>query len=827
MNNSIWKLTALTGVIGLGCLVILWAQQGLTDPDPPDTNETEISTTESGNQSSQNKLENIVSSGQQEPEQFSTDWRNPEPRKLDDEKPVTPNQHLSESNSNNAVSNPFGDLDENASKIKQTNLTKTDSENTAENSNPFEDKTSAEDQKLFNSNRKTKITEEDAAAKSEKKDPVFLPELNLDKARKKDKTKKEEGPIFLPDSAAFQDKKESKSEEEKSSTSNSQGNPFANEEKPILLNREPVKTKTETETKNDKSPSILFPIDDSKDQQKKETVNSDNTQSQENDTKQVPDGLPLLQNNLPNEKDSQDNPFANKDLTKTKSKKTPPPLPKKQNAIEGAPTFPRSDVPPTSVGENKKTSTDSRTEKTEPIKPEVNAEKSQESQLSIEKIAPKQAVLGQSMIYRILVKNIGHSPAFDVVIEDTVPEEVTLKGTIPQARLKNRTLYWKIGKLDAGDSKKILVKVIPKKEGQISSSAKVNFTSKVASKTRIHTPKLKFNLWGPKKAELGDKITYRYHVENIGTVPVKDIWVRGLLPEQLSHPAGNDVESQIGTLSPGATKEITLQVEAMKSGTGIHRAILTAAGKIRLESQSAIVVQGEKIKITRYGPQSRPVGKQAVFTNMVTNKSQKTITGVVVSEQVPDGMQFLEATEGGQYDPARRTVDWPLKKLIPQESKSFKIKLIPRVRGDHLTVVEAADKSGMLSKTSSKFEVSGYALLRMEIPATKGPLEVGDTVSMTVTVRNRGTSNAKNIRLQFKVPMELKLLGIKGPQKFRQIGRTVEVDPVTQIPAGKSISFEVKLRATKSGDSRMGVQIRSDEMKKPLSREEAFLVLAQ
>lgn len=338
---------------------------------------------------------------------------------------------------------------------------------------------------------------------------------------------------------------------------------------------------------------------------------------------------------------------------------------------------------------------------------------------------------------------------------------------------------------------------------------------------------MKFKLLGPDKVELGDKIAFRYRIENVGTVPVKDVWVRGLLPNQLSHPAGNDVESQIGTLSPGASKVITLYVTAQKSGTGIHRAILTASGNVRLESQSAIVVRGEKVKLTRYGPQSRPIGKQAVFTNMITNKSQETISGVVVTEKVPKGMQFVEATEGGQFDPARRTVNWPLENLKPQESKSLKIKLIPRVRGNHRTVVNAADKSGTLGKSSSNFEVKGYALLRMEIPATKGLLEVGDTVSMTITIRNLGTSDASNMRLQFAIPPELKLLDIKGPEKFRQIGRTVEVNAVPKIPAGKSATFEIQLRAAKTGDGRLKLQIRSDEMQKPLNREEAIVVLPQ
>src|SRR5262249_55792963 len=61
-------------------------------------------------------------------------------------------------------------------------------------------------------------------------------------------------------------------------------------------------------------------------------------------------------------------------------------------------------------------------------------------ELAIEKIAPPQALLGRPMVYEIVVRNVGAIPAYQVVVEDTIPKNARLDGTIPQAQLKENKL---------------------------------------------------------------------------------------------------------------------------------------------------------------------------------------------------------------------------------------------------------------------------------------------------------------------------------------------------------------------------------------------------
>ena len=172
----------------------------------------------------------------------------------------------------------------------------------------------------------------------------------------------------------------------------------------------------------------------------------------------------------------------------------------------------------------------------------------QRPNLSIEKTAPPNALLGKAMVYSITIKNHGISAAQGVLVEDQIPEGTDLIGTIPQAELYGTRLVWKIGTLRPNEEKKISVKVIPQKEGQIGSVATVSFVAEVAAETRITAPKLSLELTGPKKVKLGQQVMFQFQLRNNGNADATGIVLRNIIPDGLSHPDGNDLEYDVGTL---------------------------------------------------------------------------------------------------------------------------------------------------------------------------------------------------------------------------------------------------------------------------------------
>lgn len=220
----------------------------------------------------------------------------------------------------------------------------------------------------------------------------------------------------------------------------------------------------------------------------------------------------------------------------------------------------------------------------------------QRPELKIEKTAPPHAVLGQPMVYTIHVKNVGRSPAYQVVVEDRIPQGTKLTGTIPQARLQGQRLVWKLGRLQPGRERKIRVRVIPQSEGEIGSVATVNFVSEIESRTKITAPKLQLELDAPRRARVGETVTVTFKLTNNGRAPATGVVIRDVFSEALQHPGGNDLEYEVGTLPAGASREISLPLKAASPGENVvNKATVSADDGLNAE---------RKVNLTIVGPSS-------------------------------------------------------------------------------------------------------------------------------------------------------------------------------------------------------------------------------
>jgi len=446
-------------------------------------------------------------------------------------------------------------------------------------------------------------------------------------------------------------------------------------------------------------------------------------------------------------------------------------------------------------------------------------------QVTIHKTAPRSAVLGKPFVYDILIKNVGGSAAHNVVVQDPIPTGVRLEGTDPQAMLSGRNLVWKLGSLEAGASRKISVKVTPLRGGQIGSVATVNFLAQAAAKPAAAQPKLMFHMQGPRQAKIGEKVTFKFTLSNVGNAAAKDVWLRDIIPDGLKHPAGDDLEYKIGSIAPGKTETISLAMTVAKAGLLTNRALITANGGVRIEAKAAMNVAEPKLVVSRTGPSRRVVGKPAVYQNMVTNGSTKLVRDATLVEAVPAGMDFVSASDNGRFDAARRTVTWSLGPLAPGRSKTVTLQLMPRQAGVQNSVVQAFGTDGSRVQTASATKVVGYAALGIDVPAIDRPVNIGEQVTLRVIGRNRGTAASANVRVKVTLPEQLSLVSVRGGAKYAVAGQTVTFDAIASLPGKERTIYDLTVKAVKPGDSRVKVQIQSDEMSKPLLREEAVLVL--
>ncbi len=451
----------------------------------------------------------------------------------------------------------------------------------------------------------------------------------------------------------------------------------------------------------------------------------------------------------------------------------------------------------------------------------------QRPQLNIEKIAPPNALLGQPLIYSIMVRNVGQSTARDVVVEDRIPKGTKLSGTIPRAELTGKKLIWRLGTLAAGEQRKISIRVIPQEAGEIGSVATVNFVAEAAAETVVTAPRLEFKITAPSAARLGESVPFRFEVRNVGTGEARGVVIRDLIPQGLAHSAGNDLEYDVGRLLPGRSKQLTLDLKAGKVGTAVNRAVVLAEGGLTAEAKATIEISGSKVALTRTGPQRHYLGRQAVFTNTLINESSFPVDGVVLVESVPAGMEFAGATHGGQYNDGSRTIAWRIDPLSPGETRVVKSRLVPRSLGNQTSTVRLTVPNGEPVETTSQTAVEGFAAVGLDVTGVDGPVDLGEKITLHVNARNKGTVPVTNLMLTVELPEQMEVVSARGPGKLLQEPGRLKFGPVPTLEGRTTAACEIVLAARKRGDSRVRVSIQADQIDKPLAREESILILSE
>jgi uncharacterized repeat protein (TIGR01451 family) len=313
----------------------------------------------------------------------------------------------------------------------------------------------------------------------------------------------------------------------------------------------------------------------------------------------------------------------------------------------------------------------------------------------------------------------------------------------------------------------------------------------------------------------------------MGTGEARGVVIRDLIPQGLSHSAGNDLEYEVGRLMPGKSKELTLDLKADKVGTVVNRAVVLAEGGLTAEAKAAVEVSGSKIALTRNGPQRRYLGRQAVFANTLVNESSFPVEGVVLVESVPAGMEFAGATHGGQYNDGSRTIAWRIDQMVAGETRVVKSRFVARGLGKQAGTVRLTVPNGEPVEATSQTEVEGFAALGLDVSGVDGPVDLGEKITLHIDARNKGTVTVTNAVVTVELPDHLEVVSARGPGKAQQEPGRLKFGPIASLEGRTSAACEIVLAARKRGDSRVRVSVQADQVDKPLAREESILILSE
>jgi uncharacterized repeat protein (TIGR01451 family) len=450
----------------------------------------------------------------------------------------------------------------------------------------------------------------------------------------------------------------------------------------------------------------------------------------------------------------------------------------------------------------------------------------QEPAVSLEWVNPATAKVGQTVTCQIMLKNVSESPVQQVSVRCRIPSGVTVVSTQPSAGNQGNTLTWDVGSLEPRQEKRLNLHLQPTTCGDLTCQASVTFTGLSTSHLVVQEPKLSIKVTCPEKVVLNDSANITLVVTNPGNGTAEQVKVKAALSEGLETARGRIVEFDVGSLRPQESRSIQLVCNAKSGGHQKFDAVATAEGNLRADATGVMDVSVPRIEITATGPRLRYLDRPAIYVFKVTNPGSAVTTNITVSEHLPEGFKFLNASAGGRHDFATRTVSWYIGELIPGQSREVGLEVLAINPGEfkHKVLVEAA--RGLRNETEVLTRVEGLSALLMELVDLDDPIEIGAETAYEIRITNTGSKTETNLQLSCTIPAEMEFRGAKavGNGKFHLQGKELLFEPLPKLAPRADAIYRVNVRGVLPGDARFRARITSDGLKTPVLKEESTKV---
>jgi uncharacterized repeat protein (TIGR01451 family) len=449
----------------------------------------------------------------------------------------------------------------------------------------------------------------------------------------------------------------------------------------------------------------------------------------------------------------------------------------------------------------------------------------QSPNLVLQKTAPDEIQVGKPANFDITVRNTGNVTAHDVKIHDTIPAGTRLLGTKPNAQPDGSGgIVWSLGNLEPGDEKYVEVQLMPETEGEVGSVASVTFRAVASVRTLATRPQLKLDVSAPSQVMIGHQITLDITISNLGTGAANDIVLFESLPTQLRHPSGAELEFDVGDLAPKETRKIQLTMTAARPGVVDNIIAARGDGSITADASAQFEVIAPALAVSITGPTRRYLERQATYTVQVSNPGTAPAKDIEVVSRLPRALKFVSANNAGHYDEKTHAIYWSLEELPKGEQGSVKLVALPVEPGDHTLRVESTAKQQLSDSSEETIHVEGLPALFFEVVDVEDPVEVGGDTVYEIRVLNQGTKTANGIVVAAAIPQGMRALSADGPTQNQIQGNRVIFAPLPRLAAKADTTYSLRVQGVQPGDQRLRVQIQSDEMDSPVTKEESTRV---
>lgn len=432
--------------------------------------------------------------------------------------------------------------------------------------------------------------------------------------------------------------------------------------------------------------------------------------------------------------------------------------------------------------------------------------------------------VGQMCDVELVVKNTSQSVVRSVMAEAVIPENVEVVEARPAAAEGAEMPTWTFGELQPGQSRSVMLKVIPQTRGDVRLDAYVRLTGTSSSQFSVQEPMIGVVVSGPSEIEVGQQVGYVVRVSNPGTGLANNVVIQAAIPEGLEHRNGSLLTIEIGTLNPGESRQARLSLTAVEGGDQQLAVRVLADGGLSDQTTTAVSVAEPQLAVVLAGPETPMAGRSEDYKLSVSNSGSVQSTNVRAKYIIPDGCTYVSADRGGKYIEVDNAVEWFVGTLQPNDSSDFIVTLKANDTGEVVHKAGVISERGQVTSCVLASEVVGTAVLNMKIAADHRELRVGQEIRWEATVRNSGTREATNVGISCELPAGFEFLDAEGPTKYIAENGVLIFRSIASIDPETDMKIVIHGRCTREGSQRLRLRVASESLTDALIGEESATV---
>ncbi len=295
--------------------------------------------------------------------------------------------------------------------------------------------------------------------------------------------------------------------------------------------------------------------------------------------------------------------------------------------------------------------------------------------LSVKQQLPETISLGQTVTSSVTVTNSGGKAAEQVTLTGWWSSGYELIEAGQVAAPGSGKRAWGLGTLQAGETRTVEVKFQPQSGTTVTefrSGFDATFSSATDSKTvKVTKPELQLSVDSPTTAFVGQPVQVLLKIKNPSGSAIKQVTIRTLLSDVVSHPKGSDLENELASIAAGATEIIPLNMTVIKGGEGRLRVRIGGQGCESVEQEVKVTTMEARMTLTMGGPKTLYQNWPATYETVIENQGDQAIRGVSYEVKLPSGFTDLRASDGPGYDAASHRIVWKFDQLKPGEKKTI------------------------------------------------------------------------------------------------------------------------------------------------------------